>query len=168
METEVGYALTALTSREQEFYDAGAKLGAAAKRGLESTKAINPGSPGNLAHIMMDEVGYILEAITSKYGVAYNLAAGLGRSIYQGFGNPSLDVDMFTNGGQLTAEHIGALKTTISRPPDKTDNRPVTVIVQEGAVNVDARNHTVKEAQGLMITALEGMDHITNIDVDGV
>ena len=117
---------------------------------------------------MMDEVGYILEAMKSNFSTAYSVAAGLGSSIFSGFGNPSLDMDMFTNGGQLTAEHIGALKTTISNAPDKTDNRPVTIIVQEGAVNVDARNYTTKEAQGLMITALEGMDHIDNIDVDGV
>ena len=168
MEAEVSYTLQAITSKEQEFYNAGVKLGEAAKRGFESAKAINPGSPGNLAHTMMDEVGYILEAMKSNFSTAYSVAAGLGSSIFSGFGNPSLDMDMFTNGGQLTAEHIGALKTTISNAPDKTDNRPVTIIVQEGAVNVDARNYTTKEAQGLMITALEGMDHIDNIDVDGV
>ena len=168
METEVGYALSAMTSRTQEFYNAGAALGKAANEGFQSQPAINPGSPGNLAHVMMDEVGYILDAMKSKYSSAYSMASGLGQSILQGFGNPSLDMDMFTNGGQLTAEYIGALKTTISNAPDKTDNRPVTIIVSEGAVNVDARNHTVKDAQALMITAFEGMDHITNIEVDGV
>lgn len=166
MATEVQYALTAITSKEQEFYNAGAALGRSAKEGFESVGAINPGSPGNLAHVMMDEVGYILEAMKSKYSTAYNMAAGLGHSIYQGFGDPSLDMDMFTNGGSLTAEHIAALKTTISNAPEKADNRPVTIIVQEGAVGIDARNHTVKDAQRLMITAFEGMNHITNIDVD--
>ena len=42
----------------------------------------------------------------------------------------------------------------------------LTIIVGENAVNVDARNYTTKEAQGLMITALEGMDNITNVSVD--
>lgn len=167
METEVGYTLDAITSKEDDFYQAGVKLGEAAKRGMESAKSINPGSPGNLAHIMIDEVGYILEAMTSKYGAAYNMAAGLGEAIYKGFGNPNLDIDTFMNNGQLTAEHIGALKTTISNAPDKTDNRPVTIIVQEGAIGIDARNYTTKEAQKLMITAFEGMDHIKNIIVDG-
>lgn len=167
METEVGYTLDAITSKEDAFYQAGVKLGEAAKRGMESAKSINPGSPGNLAHIMIDEVGYILEAMTSKYGAAYNMAAGLGEAIYKGFGNPNLDIDTFMNNGQLTAEHIGALKTTISNAPDKTDNRPVTIIVQEGAIGIDARNYTTKEAQKLMITAFEGMDHINNIIVDG-
>lgn len=166
MATEVGYALSAMTSRTQEFYDAGAALGRAANEGFQSTNAINPGSPGNLAHVMMDEVGYILDAMKNKYSAAYNMAKGLGQTIYNGFGNPSLDMDMFTNGGTLTAEHIGALQTTISKAPDKTDNRPVTIIVEEGAVSVDARNHTVREAQKLMITAFEGMDHITDVDVD--
>lgn len=166
MDTEVSYALQAITSREDEFYQAGVALGEAAKRGFESAKAINPGSPGNLAHTMMDEVGYILEAMKSKYSAAYDMAAGLGSAIFSGFGNPNLDIGMLSNGGSLTAEHIGALKTTISNAPDKVDSRPVTIIVGENAVNVDARNYTTKEAQGLMITALEGMDNITNVSVD--
>lgn len=166
MDTEVGYALQAITSREQEFYNAGANLGNAANRGFQSHSAINPGSPGNLAHVMMDEVDYILDAMKSKYGAVYTTAAGLGKSIYQGFGNSTLDFDMFSNGGELTAEHIGALQTTVSNAPEKADNRPVTIIIEEGAFSMDVRNHTVQEAQRLVITALEGMDHITNVEVD--
>ena len=168
MQTEVSYTLQAMTSRTQEFYNAGAALGKAANDGFKSQPAINPGSPGNLAHVMIDEVGYILDAMKSKYGAAKSMASGLGQSIYQGFGGDGLDFGMFTNGGVLTANHIGALQTTVSKAPDKSDNRPVTIIVEEGAVPIDARNHTTKEAQALMITAFEGMDHITNIDVDGV
>lgn len=158
METEVGYALAAMTDKEQDFYNAGAALGRAANEGFQSTEAINPGSPGNLAHVMIDEVGYILDAIKSKYSTAYNMAAGLGQSIYAGFGNPRLDMDMFTNGGTLTAEHIGALKTTISDAPEKNNNKNVTVIFQEGAIPIDARDYTKQEAQALVLTALDAFD----------
>ena len=165
---QVNYALTAITSKEQDFYNAGAALGSAMSRGFESTKGQNVGSPGKMAREIERQMNYGLEFMYKAVSPFYDAGVKLGRQISDGFGNPNLDVDMFTNGGQLTAEHIGALKTTISNAPDKTDNRPVTIIVQEGAVNVDARNYTTKEAQGLMITALEGMDHIDNIDVDGV
>ena len=165
---QVNYALTAITSKEQDFYNAGAALGSAMSRGFESTKGQNVGSPGKMAREIERQMNYGLEFVYKAVSPFYDAGVKLGRQISDGFGNPNLDMDMFTNGGQLTAEHIGALKTTISNAPDKTDNRPVTIIVQEGAVNVDARNYTTKEAQGLMITALEGMDHIDNIDVDGV
>lgn len=159
METEVSYALTAMTSKQQEFYDAGASLGRAANEGFQSTEAINPGSPGNLAHVMIDEVGYILDAMKNKYSIAYNMAKGLGQSIYDGFGNPSLDMDMFTNGGTLTAEHIGALKTVVSDAPEKTNSKNVTVIFQEGSIPIDARNYTKQEAQALVLTAMDTFDN---------
>lgn len=168
METEVGYALTAMTSRTQEFYDAGAALGSAASDGFESTNGLDHHSPGRVARSMADEMGYTLTAIKDKYSVAYNMAAGLAQSICQGFGNPTLDMGLLSNNGSLTAEHIGVLKTTISHAPDKTDNRPVTIIVSEGAVHVDARNKTEHEACGILTLALESMDNITNIDVEGV
>ena len=168
MDTEVGYALTAMTSRTQEFYDAGASLAKAASDGFDSNNGLDHHSPGRVARSMADEMKYTLDAMKSKYSAAYNMAAGLGQSIYQGFGNPTLDMDMFTNGGQLTAEYIGALQTVVSRAPEKADNRPVTIIVSEGAVTVDARNKTEQEAKGILTLALESMDHITNVDVDGV
>lgn len=127
---------------------------------------INVGSPGDIARTMKQELIYTKDFILAAYAPLSDATYSLGRSIVNGFGNPLLSLDMFTNGGQLTAEHIGALKTTISRSPDKADNRPVTIIVSENAVNVDARNYTTKEAQGLMITAFEGLNSVKNIDVD--
>jgi hypothetical protein len=166
METEVGYALSAMTSRTQEFYNAGAALGRAASEGFESQRGMDVGSPGKIARTMAGEMGYTLDAIRSQFNAAYNMAAGLGQSIFNGFGNPALDLDMLTNSGQLTAEHVGALKTTVSNAPDKTDGRSIMIIVNEGAVSVDARNKTEREAQSIMTLALESMDHITNIDMD--
>ncbi|MBQ6513032.1 hypothetical protein [Methanobrevibacter sp.] len=129
---------------------------------------INVGSPGDIARAMKQELIYTKDFILAAYSPLKEAAYSLGQNIVKGFGSPSLDFDMFMNGGTLTADYIGALQTTISRAPDKQDNRPVTIIVSEGAVKLDARNYTTKEAQGLMITAFEGMDNITKIDVNGV
>ena len=162
METEVGYALTAMTSRTQEFYDAGAALGQAANQGFQSHNAINPGSPGNLAHVMMDEVGYILGAMTDKYGVARKTASGLGESIYYGFGNPNLSLNS-SAGGRLTVDDVDALNTLTSQVPQSQGGK---TIIMYNNVTVDARNKTEKEAKSLMTLALEGMDNITDINVD--
>ena len=164
MATEMGYVVDAVNNGIEA-----AK--SAAQSGAQEVVAafksgINVGSPGDIARTMKQELIYTKDFILAAYAPLSDATYSLGRSIVNGFGNPLLSLDMFTNGGQLTAEHIGALKTTISRSPDKADNRPVTIIVSENAVNVDARNYTTKEAQGLMITAFEGLNSVKNIDVD--
>lgn len=167
MSTELGYTLSAITDKRQEFYNAGVDLGKAVKEGFESQPAINPGSPGNLAHTMMDEVAYIKEAMTSKYGEMKATGARLGNSILTGFGNPSLGLGINNSLTDLSSSQIGSLQTILSQVPGNGAYSNVTIIVGEGAVNVDARNKTEREAQQIMITALESLDSITDIKVTG-
>lgn len=167
MSTELGYTLSAITDKRQEFYNAGVDLGKAVKEGFESQPAINPGSPGNLAHTMMDEVAYIKEAMTSKYGVMKATGARLGNSILTGFGNPSLGLGLDNSISDFTSSQMGSLQTILSQVPGNGAYSNVTIIVGEGAVNVDARNKTEREAQQIMITALESLDSITDIRVTG-
>ena len=167
MSTEISYTLNAITSKRQEFYNAGVDLGKAVKEGFESQPAINPGSPGNLAHTMMDEVAYIKEAMTSKYGEMKATGAKLGSSILNGFGSPNLGLGLDNSLYDFTSGQMGALQTIISQAPAKGAYSNVTIIVGEGAVNVDARNKTEREAQQIMITALESLDSITDIRVTG-
>ena len=167
MSTELGYTLSAITNKRQEFYNAGVDLGKAVKEGFESQPAINPGSPGNLAHTMMDEVAYIKEAMTSKYGVMKATGARLGNSILTGFGNPNLGLGLDNSISDFTSSQMGSLQTILSQVPGNGAYSNVTIIVGEGAVNVDARNKTEREAQQIMITALESLDSITDIRVIG-
>lgn len=167
MSTELGYTLSAITNKRQEFYNAGVDLGKAVKEGFESQPAINPGSPGNLAHTMMDEVAYIKEAMTSKYGVMKATGARLGNSILTGFGNPSLGLGLDNSISDFTSSQMGSLQTILSQVPGNGAYSNVTIIFGEGAVNVDARNKTEREAQQIMITALESLDSITDIRVTG-
>ena len=164
MSTEMGHVKSAVDSGISA---AKAAAESGAKEVVEAFKSgVNVGSPGDIARTMKQEMLYTKQFIQAAYEPLSRASYEVAKGIVGGFGNPQLDMDMFTNGGTLTAEHIGALKTTVSNAPDKQDNRPVTIIVQEGAVGIDARNHTVKDAQRLMITAFEGMNHITNVDVD--
>lgn len=167
MSTEISYTLNAITSKRQEFYNAGVDLGKAVKEGFESQPAINPGSPGNLAHTMMDEVAYIKEAMTSKYGEMKATGARLGNSILTGFGNPTFGLGLNSSLNDFTSSQMGALQTIVSQAPANGAYSNVTIIFGEGAVNVDARNKTEREAQQIMITALESLDSITDIKVTG-
>ena len=42
-----------------------------------------------------------------------------------------------------------------------------TIIISEGAIQLDARNLTTKESKQVLINALQGLDSIKNIDVQG-
>ena len=45
-------------------------------------------------------------------------------------------------------------------------NNPVNIIVGEGAVQLDARDLTVKESRQVMINALQGLGMIKNIELN--
>ena len=55
----------------------------------------------------------------------------------------------------------------MSQVPNISSGGNVTIIIGEGAVTVDARNKTEREAQQILITALESLDTITDIKVNG-
>lgn len=166
MRTEMGYVKTAVDN------GIGAAKIAAQNGAAEVVEAFKNGidahSPGLIARTMKGEMNYTREAILNAYPLLKESAYNAASLIAESFGKPSLDFNALENNGRLTAEHINALKTTITKSPDNTNQKSVTIIVQEGAVAVDARNKTEREARGIMTLALESLDNITNIDVDGV
>lgn len=122
---------------------------------------INVGSPGDIARTMKQEMLYTKDFIVGSYGYLKKTAYDAGNLIVDSFGNPSLNIDYFNRKSSL---NVGALDTLMSRAPvTSQDNK---TIIMYNTVTVDARNKTEKEAKSILTLALEGMDHITNIDVD--
>lgn len=137
-----------------------------AKEVVEAFKSgINVGSPGDIALAMKQEMAYTKDFIVQSHkqlsAAAYNVAKG----IVDSFGNPSLP---FSSTDTFSIENISALKTSISTAPTESQsNQSVTIIVSEGAIQLDARNKTTKEARQILITALESLDCITSIHTNG-
>ena len=124
---------------------------------------INVGSPGDIARTMSGEMSYTLAAIKDKYhdlkGASYNAS----RIIVDNFGNPTLNP--ISSWGTSQISSLGTINS--NAPPSVSNGNNVTIIVQEGAIPVDARNKTTKEAKGMLTLALEGLEDINNIDVTG-
>lgn len=171
METEMEYVKTAVDngiSAAKSAAESGAKEVVQAFQ-----SGINVGSPGDIARTMAQEMSYTYNFIknggyqlsTTMYDVAKNMVSS--------FGNPGLNVaNMFdTIGGLLSP--LNAINTLSSVGsninPAQSLNQAKTIIMnfQSGCVQVDARNKTAKEAQGLMTLALESMDNITDVQVQG-
>ena len=107
-------------------------------------------------------MNYTTGFILGAYGMLKNSAYNAARTIVEAFGTPSLSVDSF-NG--FNSEDIDTLRTTVSAAPKGDNAKTVIIEIHEGAIPVDARNRTTKEAKALLISALEGIDN-TDIDVD--
>lgn len=168
MKTEMGYVTQAVNSGISAAKSA-AQRGAAEI--VEAFKSgIETGSPGAMAWAMFDEMGYIRDFIVSEGKHVVTSAKKLGQNIVDSFGNPTLSLDSLSKiaNGTFTAEHIGSMETMMSRAPPSADNRPVSIYIYEGAVQLDARNLTTRESKQVMINALEGLDAINNINIRGI
>lgn len=160
MDTEMGYVKTSVDNGIAAAKSA-AESGAAEV--VEAFKSgINVGSPGDIARTMEQEMLYTKGFILGSYGYLRKSAYDAGRVIVDSFGTPNLSLNYLSS----NSSNLDALDTMNSSVPMGQNNSNVTIVVSEGAVNVDARNKTAREAKGIMTLALESMDHITNIDVD--
>lgn len=160
MDTEMGYVKTSVDNGIAAAKSA-AESGAAEV--VEAFKSgINVGSPGDIARTMEQEMLYTKGFILGSYGYLRKSAYDAGRVIVDSFGTPNLSLNYLSS----NSSNLDALDTMNSSVSMGQNNSNVTIVVSEGAVNVDARNKTAREAKGIMTLALESMDHITNIDVD--
>ena len=158
MDTEMSYVKTSIDNGISAAKTA-AQNGA--EEIVEAFKSgINVGSPGDIARTMEQEMGYTKGFIVGAYNGLKKSAYSAGRLIVEAFGTPSLNVDYDKS---FSANNIQGLETLTSKVPASQDNK---TIIMYNNVTVDARNKTEKEAKSILTLALEGMDNITNIDVD--
>ena len=171
METEMSYVKTAVDngiSAAKSAAESGAKdVVAAFKSG------VHVGSPGDIARTMQQEMAYTYDFIKRGGSQLTSTMYSVAKNMVSSFGNPSLNVSsMLDTVGSLLSP-LGALNTLSNIGsninPAQSLNQAKTIIMnfQSGCVQVDARNKTAKEAQGLMTLALESMDNITDIQVQG-
>lgn len=150
MNTEMGYVKTAvdngISAAKSSAQNGAEEIVQAFKNG------INSGSPGDIYRAMKAEMGYTKQAILNAYGPLNTAARAAGRTIVDGFGNPSLNLSASSTIQPKTMDLV------TSTPPVSTGGNNTTVIVQQGAIPIDARNMTRKEAQQMIILALESLD----------
>ncbi len=166
MTTEMGYVKQAV--------DNGISAAVtAARNGAEDVvqafkDGINTGSPGDIAWTMHDEMWYTHDFIVSEGKYLVSAAKQLGQDVVTGFGNPTLKTNFGPlGGGDFNRSVIASIETMNSKAPAATSS-PVQIIIQEGAIQLDARNLTTQESKQVVINALEGLDCISNIDIRGM
>lgn len=154
MNAEMGYVKSAVDSGISAAVSA-AQSGA--KQVVDAFKAgVNTGSPGDIARTMKQEMAYTNQFLNAAFGPLTTSARDLGRRIVDSFGTPSLDVSTSMN--PLTSGQLQNMDLLTSQAPNTTTGNTTTIIIQEGAIPIDARNMTQKEARQMLVLALESLD----------
>jgi len=148
--------------------------------------ALHIASPGIIQKKIAIEFADIPGRIRESIGSVTRSAKDYAKGILTGFGNPSIagNLDLNPNiNGQLPSMHglvnnpflnnaigpgsVSGLASSNTFTPTTNNGGNVTIIVSEGAVQLDARNLTTNESKRVLINALEGLDMIRNIDIQG-
>ena len=139
-------------------------------------------SPGHIARMWGEEIGvYSVMKIMDGKSALIRAVNNVSQAVVKSWGNPELGIN--TNTGNLTglAKSVQGLNLTktsrLNTVHDLSNNRPnemlsknnITQIhIHDGAVQLDARNLTDKQCKQIMITGLESLDCVKNIDIKGV
>ena len=114
-------------------------------------------SPGIIQMKIAGEFKDIPSRITAANGEVFTAAQSYASRIMNGFNTPPI------NHANLNAYRMGASYNSNTG----RSNNNTTIIISEGAIQLDARNLTTKEAKQVMVNALAGLDNIRNIEVGG-
>ena len=162
--SEVNYATQAVQNGTGAFVQA---VGQMADKAVQEAKSrLDQHSPGKIANMWGDEMGYSAMMVNSRGG---ELIAGIRnitqRAVNAGQGNVNMGSAWTTD---FDYNRLNAINT-MNQPSDVgSGQKSVIININEGAVQLDARNMTTKECRQIMINAMDGLsDGNYRIDVKG-
>lgn len=145
---EMNYAVQAVQNGSGALASAAAE---AARKAYEAAKNANhSGSPGDIARLFGNEIGTFAPYLINKNSPALYSAIGQAASrAATAFGTPTLSTEVataFTSPESLNTEYT---------PTGNANTGSVAYYIQKGAFEIVVKDMTRKEAQGVIIEALE-------------
>ena len=136
-----------------------------ANQAVQAAKdAAGVNSPGYIAHMWGDEMGYSSMMIETRGKGLVSSIRKVTSSAVNAF-NPGLGSQLAFGSPTLDASRLDAVRRMNQSSGLGQGQRPVSIQIGEGAIQLDARNLTTTESRQVMINALEGLDDIKGIDV---
>ena len=162
---EMTYSLQAIQNNQAGLVGA---IGSLAQAMVDEAKSkFDQQSPGKIARMMGAEMDYGTQLINSRGAYTVNATRNMAQRIVSAF-NPQLNNPLESMNTAMSLNRLTAVRN-MSRGSDMgKQQRPVSIHIGEGAVQLDARNMTTTESRQLMINALEGLDVVNGVDVRGV
>lgn len=122
-------------------------------------------SPGHIAHMWGDEMGYSAGQIASRgVNLINSIRNVTQRAVNAGQANLNMGSAYTTD---MTRARLNALNSMNQTSNMGKPQRPISITIGEGAVQLDARNLTTQESRQIMINAIEELEIVKGIDVKG-
>ena len=159
---ELNNATQALANGSGAFY---AKVREIAEQAVQEAKsAAGVESPGHIAHMWGDEMGYSSMMIETRGKGLISSVRKVTSSAVNAV-HPSFGSQLAFNSPELDASRLDTIRRMNQSTGLGQGQRPVSIHIGEGAIQLDARNLTTTESRQIMINALEGLDDIKGIDI---
>ena len=169
---ELSASATAIANGTPDLVNA---MGQLASQMVSSFKAnAEISSPGAIARSIRDEMIYGRDFVVSHGRGVIDNVGNLARGMVANF-NPNLQNALrevterlgFSNFSRTQLNTLRSLRENASGNTNNNNNN-VTIVVSEGAIQLDARSLTTRESRQVMINAIEGLDVIEGVNVRGV
>ena len=169
---ELSASATAIANGTPDLVNA---MGQLASQMVSSFKAnAEISSPGAIARSIRDEMIYGREFVVSHGRGVIDNVGNLARGMVANF-NPNLQNALrevterlgFSNFSRTQLNTLRSLRENASGNTNNNNNN-VTIVISEGAIQMDARSLTTKESRQVMVNAIEGLDVIEGVNVRGV
>ncbi|MBQ6220022.1 MAG: hypothetical protein IJH63_00375 [Methanobrevibacter sp.] len=159
--SEMTYSVQAVQNGTAPFVEAVRQM---AKEAVEAAKnELEQQSPGKIARMWGAEMGFSSDLVYSRgQGLISAMRDITGRVVAVGNGNLNPAWDSFN----FDYNRLNTINNMRGSSDLGKTQRPVNIIVGEGAVQLDARNLTTEESRQIMVNAMEGIDDIEYIEVN--
>ena len=161
---EVSYATQAIQNGSSGFVSAVRTMAQDAVNAAKSE--LDQHSPGKIARMWGAEMGFSASEVINKGGSLITSIRGITqRAVNAGQGNLNMYSAFNTD---LNSSRLNALNSMNQSSDMGKTQRPVSIVIGEGAVQLDARNLTTQESRQIMINAIEGLEMVNGVDIRGV
>ncbi len=131
----------------------------------EAQNTIDQHSPGRIARMFGAEMNYSAGLVTSQGQNLINATQGIASSVV-GAWNPNFGVGTAFSSSDWTSR-LNSMQSMSQASTTGSASGNVNIIVGEGAVQLDARNLTTEESRQIMINAIEGLDAVSSVNLNG-
>lgn len=157
---ELQNATNALANGSGAFYS---KVREIAEQAVKEAKsAAGVASPGYIARMWGAEMGYSAMMIGDKGSQVISSIRNVTQSAVNSF-DPNLANQLAFSTDSLGMGRLNGIRQMGQSTMTGNSQNPVSIIIGEGAIQLDARNLTTTESRQIMINALEGLDDIKEI-----
>ena len=162
---ELREAITALQNGSGDFYQVVREI--ASNAVTEAENASGHHSPGYIAQMWGAEMDESSLMIKNHGAGVIDSVRNMTRGVVNA-GQGSINMgSAFTTDG-FNYNRLNSVNA-MNKPSDMgKQQRPVNITIGAGAIQLDARNLTTKESRQIMINALEGLEVVNGIDINGV